>query len=260
MNIGKVYSLYFSPNSSTEKITNKIAMNIGKYQVEKINLNSIKSRQEKREFKEEDLLVIGFPVYADRLPTISKDIFENIRGNNTLALAIVSYGNRDYGDALLELKNNLKERGFKVLSAASIIGEHCLNTNVASGRPDKEDEIHIMKYANKVAKRIEDLESLDSLKDINVKGDFPYHPLKTQHTPYGDWKCIQCGICQEACPVDAIDKEDYKKTDSDICIFCGRCIQICPRNARDIKDESFLSFMDKLEKITEERREMEEFF
>lgn len=260
MNIDKINSIYFSPNGSSKKIINMISVAIGSCLVEEINLNSIESRGKKREFKEDELVVIGFPVYADRLPSISDEIFNNIKGNNTPAVAIVSYGNRDYGDALLELKNKLEEKGFKIVSAAAIIGEHCLNTNVAKGRPDKEDEDKIREFANKTVEKIRNLESIHSFKDVKIKGDFPYHPLKSQHSPSGDSKCIQCGICQENCPVDAISKEDYRKTDSEICIFCGKCIQVCPTNARDMKDESFLKFLVKLENMTSERKEIEEFF
>lgn len=260
MHINKINSIYFSPNGSTKKIVKSISVGLGNYQLEEINLNSIESRRVKRDFKEDELLVIGIPVYADRLPIISEDIFDNIKGNMTPAIAIVSYGNRDYGDALLELKNKLEEKGFIIISAAAIIGEHCLNTKVAKGRPDKKDELKIREYADKVGEKLKSIDNIKKIENIKIKGDYPYHPLKSQHTPSGDSKCIQCGRCQENCPVNAIDKEDYRKTDSNKCIFCGRCIQVCPTNARDMKDESFLAFMNKLETIAGQRREIEEFF
>lgn len=260
MNIKEINSIYFSPNGTSKEIVNKLAKAVGDYPVNEIDLTLIESRSKKREFENDELIIIGFPVYADRLPSITDEIFSNIVGNNTPAVIIVSYGNRDYGDALLELKERLIERGFKIVSAAAIIGEHCLNTNVAKGRPDKADDDRILEFGKKTLERLEYIDDLTMFKDIKIKGNYPYRPLKSSRTPLGDSSCIQCGICKENCPVDAISKEDFRKTDSNLCIFCGRCMQICPTCARDIKEESFLEFLNRLETITVERREIEMFF
>lgn len=64
-----------------------------------------------------------------------------------------------------------------------------------------------------------------------------------------DNKCVNCGICQkacpyhsivympvpceEACPVDAIKKDKYgvEQIDESKCIYCGRCVNACPFGA-----------------------------
>lgn len=258
MNIKRIISIYFSPNGSTKKIVNNIANKLSNDVLE-IDLTELESRDKKRIFNEDDLVVIGFPVYADRLPSISKEIFNNLRGNNTPSVTIVSYGNRDYGDALLELKENLEKINIKVISAAAVIGEHCLNHNVAKSRPDKDDLDILYKFTKDIKDKILTITDINEINSIKIKGNHPYHPLKKQPTPIGDSKCIQCGLCEKNCPVNAIDKIDYRKTNSDICIFCGKCMNVCPTNARDIKEQSFLDFMDKLEYIARERKEIETF-
>jgi hypothetical protein len=43
-------------------------------------------------------------------------------------------------------------------------------------------------------------------------------------------RCIQCGLCLEECPQDAISLQPLF-IDNNLCIGCGRCIVTCPQNA-----------------------------
>lgn len=47
-------------------------------------------------------------------------------------------------------------------------------------------------------------------------------------------KCVGCGICEDACPVKAIEMEADKAKISDDCIECGACISECPVGAISI--------------------------
>ena len=48
-----------------------------------------------------------------------------------------------------------------------------------------------------------------------------------------DEKCIGCGICLKACPVNAIsgDKKEVHVINSDLCIKCGKCFDVCKLKA-----------------------------
>ncbi|MDD3891205.1 MAG: EFR1 family ferrodoxin [Bacteroidales bacterium] len=259
MIIKKVTSVYFSPNGTTKEIVNKVAKGMGDYEIQEIDLTSVESRNIKRNFEKDELLIFGLPVYSDRLPGLSNDIFENIKGNNTPAIAIVSYGNREYGDALLELKDNLIEADMRVISGAAIVAEHCLNKNIATSRPDERDDLKIADYANRIKEKIKNIQTIETLEDIHVKGNYPYHPIKANQIPTGDDKCIECGLCKTNCPVNAIRESNYRLTDSDLCIGCGSCINVCPTGARAIRNEGFIHFIKKLEEIAKERKEIEFF-
>ena len=259
MKITKVTAVYFSPNGKTKEIVNKLARALEMEEVHELDFTLVASRQEKRSFGPDELVVVGFPVYSDRLPVTSGEIFPLLKGNNTPAVAVVSYGNRAYGDALLELKNTLEGQGMKVVSGAAIIGEHCQNRTVASGRPDEKDDLNIQNYGHRIVSTLKAMEEVDTKKDLAISGAYPYAPLKKHLTPQGDDRCIQCGLCFEHCPVNAISEKDFRITDPNVCIFCAKCIQVCPTHARDMKEESYLAFMTKLEGMTKDRKEMEIF-
>ncbi|MDY7035712.1 MAG: 4Fe-4S binding protein [Thermodesulfobacteriota bacterium] len=52
-------------------------------------------------------------------------------------------------------------------------------------------------------------------------------------------KCVGCGICQEACPVEAIDVDECARVETQICIGCGRCVQECPQEALSLRPSVF---------------------
>lgn len=45
-------------------------------------------------------------------------------------------------------------------------------------------------------------------------------------------KCVACGACKDACPVEAISEgSPCYKIDADTCIDCGACAGTCPTEA-----------------------------
>lgn len=249
----KIVKVHFSPNGGTKAAVDAFAAGFTDAEVVEIELAVPANRAREWNFEANDLVIVGMPVYSGRLPAISAEIFDKMFGNQAQAVAISAYGNRHYDDALLELNDALSAKGFRVIASGAVITEHCLETNVAANRPDADDQAKLLELAAEVKKKI--VAGNDLLP--HVPGGKPYRQLPKYAIPTGNEACDNCGRCVKHCPVEAIDPDDPKKTDSEKCIFCGACINICPKGAR-LTEKLPLTRHWLLDNCSE-RREMEWF-
>lgn len=184
------------------------------------------------------ITVIVVPVYGGRVAETALERMEMIRGEESPVIPVVVYGNRDYDDALKELRDWCILHGFTPVAGAAFIGEHSYSRPdrpVAAHRPDEEDLFAAFQFGEQTRKRISWTRSLDRVDDLSVKGHFPYKVKgpKTPQTPLTiSERCTQCGFCIEICPVQAIRREDGIVSDPEICIKCCACVKQCPSQAR----------------------------
>ena len=222
---------YFSPSGTTKEIISLVAKAIDENSsLYDMTLSTVDAAVNKNS---EDIVMVGCPVYAGRIPPIVLERMANIKGNGQKAIAVVVYGNRDYDDALLELSELLNNKGFTTIAAGAFIGQHCIFPKVASNRPDSEDKMKINQFATEVKDAIKNIQPLDLSK---VKGNHPYKKIVgvPLHPSIDKHKCNRCGKCADECPTHSIDSNNPTKTDDKSCITCCRCINICPQNARGL--------------------------
>lgn len=170
----KVSAIYFSPTKTTKKIVKTIANGLDE-NFQEYNLTLPQNRELFKEltFGSEDLIVVGVPVYKGRIPSFIADHFSNFKGDNTKAIFTVTYGNRDYDDALLELKELFEQKGFIGIAAGAFIGEHSYSTKVATDRPDANDLIIASQFASKIKAQLNN--TIDfTTQPLTVKGNHPY--------------------------------------------------------------------------------------
>ena len=234
MEILKSKSVFFSPARKTGDITSLFVSSLG-YEIEKYNITSYKKRDTAVNFSSNDLAVFAYPVYGGRVPDIMVKQLDKMKADNTPAVIIAVYGNRAYEDALLEMQNLAKDKGFIVIAAAAFIANHSIMTEVAVNRPDDKKKKKIKDFAAAVKEKIKNIEDIKNIEYLQLPGDYPYRkyngiPLK----PTGDSKCTACGACVQNCPVNAIVAENPRKTDKTKCITCMGCAAICPQGARHL--------------------------
>lgn len=268
--IKNLKAMYFSPTDKTKRVVTGIAKSISQSMdtsVKEIDFTLKDARMEPTVFSAEDFVVFGVPVYAGRVPNILLKYLNTIQGNGAVAAAIVVYGNRNYDDALIELRDILETQGFQVIAGGAFVGEHSFSTTLAKSRPDEKDMSIVGEFASKIYNK---LATQDQLESIDVKGNRPYRKYyvpKDKHgepadirkvTPKTNSDCIDCKICVGVCPMSSIDYDDVFQMVG-ICIKCGACIKKCPTHAKYYDDENFLKHKHELEDELTFRREPELF-
>ena len=120
MKIQKVWAVWFSATGTTEKVVNAVAKDIA----EKLNVpfesrsfNTPAARKEEMNFSADELVVLGVPVYAGRVPNLILPYVQgSIKAEGALAVPVVLYGNRNFDDGLMELRNVMRDNGFKPIA------------------------------------------------------------------------------------------------------------------------------------------------
>lgn len=266
----RVNLMYFSATGTTKTIVEEIGKRLvdtkGLKRGNTIDFTLPKQRESGQNFEYKDILLIGVPVYAGRVPNVLLKYLDTIKGSNTLAIPIVLYGNRHYDDALIELNDILQKNGFKVIAGGAFIGEHSFSYTLAKERPDYKDLTIAKTFADKVYSKIES----DNHSAAKVNGNRPYRPYYKPKNeddesvdirkvePKTDDTCIDCKICAEVCPMGSIDYNDVTKLIG-ICIKCGACVKLCPTQSKYFDDTDYLRHKRELEEQFEERREPELF-
>ena len=238
MEIKKVYKVYFSATYTTRKVVDAIAGVLCDNVVD-CDVTS-QSLAESIEMDRGDVLVIGMPVYGGRIPECALQSIAQLNGNGAPAIISCVYGNRDYDDALLELRNEVEARGFKIVSASAFVARHSIFTQTAKDRPNDDDMSEVAEFAIRSKAIIESLDDFSQLQQIVVKGNESYKVFNQLPIyPSADEKCVKCGVCASKCPVGAISAENPQVTDELKCLACGRCIIECAVGARDFSGEFF---------------------
>lgn len=265
MKIELLKLIYFSPTGTTKQVVERIAQGITHGAMEIIDITKPEGRKQKLETSKNELLIIGVPVYFGRAQTNALDWLDTIKAHNTPAVCVVVYGNREYDDALLELKDTTIKRGCRPIACAAYIGEHSFSNSeapIAVGRPDAADLTHAQQFGEKIGKKILSVQSIDEIPNITVPGKYPYVDMIDSKKRLSalefitvDQGCLQCGVCAQSCPVGAIDSENSASINKGECILCHACIKTCPENARRINNDMLKNIALRLSQACQARKE-----
>lgn len=265
MKISSLKLVYFSPTGTTKTVVQGIARGIHHGRVEELDITRPGARKQPLQTSENELLVLGVPVYMGRVPALLTEWLQAIKARNTPAVCVVVYGNRVYEDALIELVDILMQCGCKPIAGGAWIGEHsfsCAETPTAKDRPDAGDLHHAETFGREIREKLAAIPSADRIPEVSVPGCHPYRGdpklWNVDFIAVSD-TCTQCGTCAEECPAGAIDPENSSLTDTGKCITCCACIRHCPAHARSMKPGLVRDASVRLHTLYQERKEPEYF-
>lgn len=198
-----------------------------------------------------DAVLFSVPVYGGKVAPTALERMEKVRGEKTPAILLVTYGNRNFEQALAQLAEFVGQRGFLPIAAAALVGEHSFSNDtypIAVGRPDAADLASAEEFGRKVAAK---LATEEDIKPVQVADGMPrletpeaslqafrafvqeYQKNTVKVYPSATEEfCSHCGECVTLCPTEAIALGHEETTDPTRCIRCCACVKGCPSGAR----------------------------
>lgn len=122
MKLNVMNVVYYSPTRTSQKVARAIAEGLGIARRQETDLTT--------DFRTDPIMVkdsiciVAAPVYGGLVAPAALERISRLRGENSVAIPVVVYGNRDYEDALVQLRDRLQELGFTPLCGAAFVGEH----------------------------------------------------------------------------------------------------------------------------------------
>ena len=265
MKLKNVDLIFFSPTQTTKKVLEGIAEGIKAKEVTHVDLSLSDPKPWVEKERTGDLAIIGAPVYGGRIPVDAEKRLRQLSADKVPAAIVVLYGNREFEDALLELKNISADLGFVPIAGGAFIGEHSYATEdrpIAMGRPDSDDLEKAKRFGEQIRDKLSNFDSVENIPSLEVPGDFPYKervkapdmsPVTLEDL------CITCGTCASVCPTSAVTVDETVTTRAEDCIRCCACVKSCPTGARVWEHPRIAEITEWLYTNYSERKEPEIF-
>lgn len=244
----KIYRITFSPTGMSRGTAEEILKGFGD---EPVWIDLCEEPTKTIEIEGDSICIFSVPCYGGRIPRTAAERLLKIRGNQTPAIVCVTFGNRAFEDALLELADIVQMQGFSVFAGCGAATEHNIMGIFGAGRPDGADRKAMHHFSCGCIEKFQE----GSMTRPDFPGERPYKIWKGMSLPIrvDESLCRHCGVCAAKCPVHAISEENT--TDENLCIHCMRCVKICPEKGRYIPEEILDSMQKRMDPVCEERKQ-----
>lgn len=266
---------FFSPTGTTKIVATRMAEWLAEkltVEVEMCPYTLPRERAKLPTFERGDVVLWATPVYAGRIPNKTLDFVRtalaNAKGLALNGVALVTFGNRAYDNALAELVGLMQENDMRMIGAAAMVTRHSFSDTLGAGRPNAEDWKLLEGFAAQVAERIVMGGTMEAQVPGEAHPEKYYTPLKTNQAPAGFLKakpscdaelCNHCGKCVDVCPMGSIIWGDGLPRFEGICIKCQACRRECPTGAIAFMDSEYQSHVAMIEQTFAEPKRAEFF-
>lgn len=235
--------LYFSGTGNTKYCVEQFLKYFGDnniaISIEANNVNDI--------FVDDDIIVLGYPIYFSNIPKIVSDFIvehrDNFRNKKVFIIATMGLFSGDGTGCSARL---LKKYGVKIIGGLHLKMPDCIG-DVKLLKKTLEENRNIIKLTEeKIKYSVKKLKEGNPTKEglnifYHIAGLFGQRLwFYGKSTSYKDkpnidmQKCTLCRICITNCPMNNLDKIDEKIVSKKRCTMCYRCISYCPNGALTI--------------------------
>ena len=227
--IRNVHLVSFSPCGGTENVIKAIGRDIPLPKHEH-NITLPRNRTRELRFNQDDLMVMGFPVYGGNMPRSFSSLIAHLKGTDTPLIMVAVYGNRAYEGAFLDMREAVSANGFNPIAAIAAVAQHSIAQHIATGRPDADDQEKLAIFGLQALQKAHASKETIAAPGARRTWDLPSGIDIFPNT--NTEACTNCGYCAKVCPTEAILTDEAPATVKDKCIVCAACIKYCPSKAR----------------------------
>lgn len=232
--------IYFSGTGNTKFCVDKF---LKEYNHNK-NSFSIEDNETLGKIKNDNEIVVGYPVQYSNIPKILRDYIVHNRhiwkGKQIFIIATMGLFSGDGAGILARL---LKKYGAVIVGGLHLKMPDSICDVKALKRGFGENKKIVMKAEEKICKSVYNIKNGKPPQEglgiayhlAGLFGQRLYFFWKTQkytdRLKINSLKCIGCGLCEKLCPMGNIVVKNEVAVSGDKCTMCYRCVSKCQKQA-----------------------------
>lgn len=206
-----------------------------------------------RMIEDSDHVVIGYPIYASRMPEPMNSFIDSISPLKTeKSLSVFCTQATASGDGAYYDSKRLREKGFNILQTEHFkMGNNFYIPHLPIS-PVKSKK-HLNQINTRALKKVERLADCIINKQVSlllpnpfgkalgrVQRHFYDYSIETVNRDLKvvDNRCTKCNLCVKNCPVQNIERTDKGIKFNNNCIGCVRCYNYCPKECILLGDKT----------------------
>lgn len=239
----KAAIICFSQTGNTRKVAEKIRDGILE-NTEQCDLISFENADAAL-LADYDLIGLGCPVFYYKEPFNVRDFMEALPSQKNRQWFVFCSHGAVLGRTLISMTECLEKKGALVIGShhtyADITVPFYPQHTLTSGHPDDQDLLEAFNFGKdiiKCSKAVSDGDTECITKPLPVSEDWAIGEADMLSPEFlskvmprlsiNPETCVQCGECQDGCPVNGIDIESDPMRIQEPCVYCFHCASNCP--------------------------------